>query len=930
MDDAESGLNSAMTPGGAGGGSGTLAEMGEDLRIAKADLMAAQDTITGLRRRIVELKASEQGLRVLHGEHSLLEARYQEALRIIDAYSTSRFWRLTGPLRWLSDRLRYVACGARAWLAWAPGCRPQRVAERLAQALSPGAATSADRAQAPAEAPARENLPKLAVRYVLFDVNPQAWTGDVRLVRSLSKALMDAGHAVQFVRWDPDLDACVFISLEDRERLAHADGPSLRAEEARWYTSGRKEPSPVTVPFNSGGWLYAVHARLNGVEPAQLTAWAHRAGLKAGFVVHDAASDPDQSDARRAALAQLSRADALWPVSERTADELRSVMAAVGTGEASQPVIQTIPLAAASDRPRITQPKDGDKLILCVGAGEDPKWHVTLIQVFQEILDGRHGCEWRLVLAGEFDPALARDLTRARTAVSPVEFLGEVSAAELTSLYDWCAFTAVPAPGDGAPLALMDSLWAGKPCLCPNAGAVGDLASAGGCLTFDPLDRADLKSALRRMIDDAPLRRLLTRQAIDRPATPWSDYIAKLEASAPGADPLIYYWVDSTIKVPVNTGIQRVVRQLARGLLESGYRLVPVKWGGLDQPLQPVTPEELEHFARWNGPGPDQWCGWAPPASHLGGGWFIMGELPHDLSSAEQKAFRAEIKAAGFKAAAVFYDTIPYKMPGLYPSIFSAAHLNYMGELYNYDKVLTISNYSRGELMTVLSDAFGIPESRMDHIVAAPLAAEFPEMADQVAVSPLQDGVIEILCVGTVEPRKNHERLLDAFDLASSLSTVPLHLTIVGGGHSFEPDLAVRVKARVDANPRLDWEQKADDARIKQLYGRCAFTIYPSIEEGFGMPILESLWYGKPVICADFGAMFEVAAEGGGCVTVDVRDPTAMATAMVALANSPDRLRRLAEEAKARTFKTWRGYTSDVAGKLGLAQPTESGLTADR
>lgn len=890
----------------------------EDVRLLKAELSAAQATIQGLRRRIVELKTSEQSLRALQREHSLLEARYQEALRAIADYSSSQSWRLTSPLRWVSRLLRYALRGAGAWASFRPGTRPRRVADRLVMKFAPGLARPAVEAPGALEAsPTLDGGPKCATRYIYVGESLASEGGGLRMTRGLSRALQDAGHTLRYVKWDSALGACVFIDIEERARLARGSGPPLTPEEAAFYPPTGAAPIAISPPPNAGAWLYVAEAQTSATV-AKLIAWARETGIRSGFVVHQGDPEPEAAGAERTqTLRALAKADTLWPLATTITEELEAMLSAPSEA-ARRPVVRMIPLAAP-DRPR-GKVRDGDKLILCVGAGEDPKWHVALIQVFQEILEGRHGCDWRLVLAGDFDPRLVRHMTMGRTAGSPVEFLGDVPEAELASLYEWCAFTVAPAPGEAAAFAVVDSLGASKPCVSPSNGAAGEAAAAGGCIAVDVSDREALKTAIRRLIDDEALRGVLAEQAAARPLHTWSDYVSSLESSAPAAEPLIYYWVDSTVMVPVNTGIQRVVRQLARGLLEAGYPLVPVKWGGIDDPLRPVGPEELEHFAKWNGPPADLWRGWIPPRAHKGGGWFIMGELPHNLSDAEQKAFRAEVEDAGLKTAAVFYDTIPWKMPGLYPAGFSAAHLNYMGELYNYTRVLAISDYSRREMMAVLSDEYAIPEGRMDHLMAAPLAAEFPEVDEQIAAEPLPDGVVEILCVGTVEPRKNHERLLDAFELASERSAAPLHLTIVGGGHSFEPDLAVRVKARVDANPRIDWEQKADDARIKQLYARCAFTIYPSVEEGFGMPILESLWYGKPAICADFGAMFEVA-EGGGCVTIDVRDVEAMASAMCDLANAPDRLARLKAEAKSRTFRTWRGYVEDVAAKLDLPAP---------
>ena len=257
-------------------------------------------------------------------------------------------------------------------------------------------------------------------------------------------------------------------------------------------------------------------------------------------------------------------------------------------------------------------------------------------------------------------------------------------------------------------------------------------------------------------------------------------------------------------------------------------------------------------------------------------------------------------------------------MRDIYPAPFSSAHREYIRRLADYAVVLPISHYSRQEMVSVLEEEFGLNRRRLGHIAAVPLAGEFPEAAQGAPTARREDGAVEILCVGTVEPRKNHECLLDAFERACATSTAPLRLIIAGGGHSIDPDLGPRVRARVAANPNIVWEEGVDDARIKQLYNRCDFTVYPSVEEGFGLPILESLWYGKPCICADFGSMAEVAEDGGGCMMVDVRDVGALADAICDLANSRTRLQSLEAGAKARRFRSWADYAQAIAQRLGL------------
>lgn len=388
-----------------------------------------------------------------------------------------------------------------------------------------------------------------------------------------------------------------------------------------------------------------------------------------------------------------------------------------------------------------------------------------------------------------------------------------------------------------------------------------------------------------------------------------------------GCDPIqnpVYFWVHSTVRFAGNTGIQRVARQLARSLMEAGHTMIPVRWDGPQAPLGEPSLKELEHFARWNGPAVDQWAPWTTPGQHRGDGWFMMAEVPTGFPLVEQQKIRLAAQRANLKTAAIFYDVIPWKMRDIYTEEAGISHLEYMKEISNYDKIISISKYSESELIKVLNCDLERPAARLPYMVACPLPAEFPERSER---APAQGShryrEVHILCVGTIEPRKNHELLLDAFDLACLNSSVPLHLTIAGGLLGFDAGLILRVRDRLAGAPNITWVQKADDSKIRDLYEACDFTIYPSVEEGFGMPILESLWYGKPVICAAFGAMLE-AAEGGGALPVDVTDAAAMAVAMVRLAEHPAERERLSRCAQARTFRSWRAYAADVAQILQL------------
>ena len=145
-------------------------------------------------------------------------------------------------------------------------------------------------------------------------------------------------------------------------------------------------------------------------------------------------------------------------------------------------------------------------------------------------------------------------------------------------------------------------------------------------------------------------------------------------------------------------------------------------------------------------------------------------------------------------------------------------------------------------------------------------------------------------------------------------------MRLVLAGRRADEDLSAMIEAAIDRSSAIVWVENADDRRLHEMHLECAFTIYPSVKEGFGLPILESLWHGKPVICANFGAMAEVAA-GGGCLMIDVKNVDTVADAIVSLVEDPLRLEQLSNEASKRVFSTWSEYALSVAHNLSSRGP---------
>ena len=125
------------------------------------------------------------------------------------------------------------------------------------------------------------------------------------------------------------------------------------------------------------------------------------------------------------------------------------------------------------------------------------------------------------------------------------------------------------------------------------------------------------------------------------------------------------------------------------------------------------------------------------------------------------------------------------------------------------------------------------------------------------------------------------------------------------------------VEAAVVSSKDIEWLGIISDEELRKFYSQSAFTVYPSEIEGFGLPIVESLWHGIPCICHQEGVMAEIA-KGGGCLTTDVRSIESLAESIRQLDTNKELHSSLSKQARDREVKTWENYTHEFLGVLSL------------
>ncbi|MGB9606295.1 MAG: glycosyltransferase family 4 protein, partial [Bryobacteraceae bacterium] len=137
------------------------------------------------------------------------------------------------------------------------------------------------------------------------------------------------------------------------------------------------------------------------------------------------------------------------------------------------------------------------------------------------------------------------------------------------------------------------------------------------------------------------------------------------------------------------------------------------------------------------------------------------------------------------------------------------------------------------------------------------------------------------LNVGTIEPRKNQCRLLEAYArlVAWGHDSMPLVLAGAKGWLMEEFD---RTLDGLRLGDRVILTGYVNEDELRWLYQNCFAFVYPSLFEGFGMPVLEAMSLGAPVICSNAGSLPEVAGDAALCV--DPSSPAGFASAMLQLA----------------------------------------------
>jgi glycosyltransferase involved in cell wall biosynthesis len=252
-----------------------------------------------------------------------------------------------------------------------------------------------------------------------------------------------------------------------------------------------------------------------------------------------------------------------------------------------------------------------------------------------------------------------------------------------------------------------------------------------------------------------------------------------------------------------------------------------------------------------------------------------------------------------------------------YPECYPAREIRIFRDLYPRDLkraklVFAISEWTKGEITRVYGTA---PEKI--RVVPCGVDEGFVPDSEEEARSPAPLGLDPgyILAVGTSHPRKNIGVLLKAYALLPAAGRPPL--VLIGP----EGDTASPLRQLAEAlgiGPQLRWLGYVGRESLPALYRRAGVFVMPSLQEGFGMPVLEAMACGTPVICSNTTALPEVAGEAG--LLIDPTRPEELAEAMAKVLSD----KSLAGLMRDKGLIQAGGFSWEKSGRLALSYLREA------
>ncbi len=266
-----------------------------------------------------------------------------------------------------------------------------------------------------------------------------------------------------------------------------------------------------------------------------------------------------------------------------------------------------------------------------------------------------------------------------------------------------------------------------------------------------------------------------------------------------------------------------------------------------------------------------------------------LNPLPHNQGGVAQLLFcpfgAPLLHRAGLTTVSTFYDLQVLAYPDFFPAEAKAERLRHFRQmLRKATRIAAISGFSRQEAIRQGADAMRIREIPI-RMASSRREAPMERMPFNLEMHSY------VLYPANLWRHKNHELLLTAFAIARKQG-LPSNITLVCTGHGGERLSPLKQLAEdLDLSECVLFSGFINEQELETLYQHSLAVVFPSLYEGFGMPVIEAMARGIPVACSNTSALGEVA--GAAALLFHPGNPQQIADALLRLAQEPALRERL-------------------------------------
>ena len=324
----------------------------------------------------------------------------------------------------------------------------------------------------------------------------------------------------------------------------------------------------------------------------------------------------------------------------------------------------------------------------------------------------------------------------------------------------------------------------------------------------------------------------------------------------------IYIDITEILKTEFISGIQRVVREFTRRLIVNKNNIILISNIQETDDYWIVRNEQFLSFCENETVYQDEYSE-IIKLSYLDGTdiFFDMDSVWNKFDQRRQQVYD-HLHKRGVKIMTLVYDILPITFPMYFHEDTVVHFILYLSAVLTYSDVVVVNSNTTKKLLEELCLQRKIPAKK---ICVVPLGADFSDKGE-TNLAAISERVLKaaeqpyLMMMGTLEPRKNHKLLLDAFD--RGLNDLPINIVIAGRIGWNVDSLIDRIRNHPKLDERVFFIEKPSDDEVRYLYQHAYGLVFASFGEGYGLPLVEAMHYGKLVFASDISVFREIGKNG--------------------------------------------------------------------